>query len=150
MLKRELICDSGGAGKFRGGLGQEIVLVVDSAQPVQHSCMYDRTRFAPRGFLGGKDGMRGELFLSDGTSVPPKATYDLAPGTSVTLRLPGGGGYGNPLERDPERVAEDVRQDRVSVESARDEYGVEIDKDGRPVETSRNRSEITSSTEPDI
>jgi N-methylhydantoinase B len=135
MLKRELIQDSGGAGRFRGGLSQEMVLTVDSDLSAQHSCMYDRTRFAPRGFLGGQDGMRGELFLSDGTSVPPKATYDLASGDTVTLRLPGGGGYGNPHARDPQSVADDVRQGRVSRNIAREVYGVEIEADGEPSET---------------
>jgi N-methylhydantoinase B len=127
MLKRELIQDSGGAGEFRGGLSQEMVLTVDSDSSAQHSCMYDRTRFAPRGFLGGQDGMRGELYLSDGTAVPPKATYDLASGDTVTLRLPGGGGYGRADLRDPERVLEDVRQGRVSILSAKESYRVVID-----------------------
>jgi N-methylhydantoinase B len=105
--------------------------------------MYDRTQFAPRGFLGGKDGRPGELFLSDGTPVPPKATYDLEAGTSVTLKLPGGGGYGPPLERDPARVLEDVRQERVSRESAQRDYGVVIDETAMRVDlekTERCRS----------
>ncbi len=132
VLRRALIRDSGGPGKFRGGLSQEMELVVDSEHPAQHSCMYDRTRFAPRGFLGGGDGMPGELFLSDGTAIPPKATYNLEPGMSVTLRLPGGGGYGQAHERDPQRVAEDVRQDRVSPEAAHEDYGINITIGGRP------------------
>jgi N-methylhydantoinase B len=80
--------------------------------------------------------MRGELFLSDGTSVPPKATYDLASGDTVTLRLPGGGGYGNPHARNPQSVADDVRQGRVSRNIAREVYGVEIKAGGEPSETS--------------
>lgn len=144
MLKRELIQDSGGAGTFRGGLSQEMVLAVDSDLPAQHSCMYDRTRFAPRGFLGGKDGMAGELFLSNGTRVPPKATYDLPPGERVTLRLPGGAGYGDPFERDPQAVVEDVVQGRVSLERARSDYGVIVDPetitlDQQATEVARSR-----------
>lgn len=139
MLKRALIPDSGGAGRCRGGLSQEMVLAVDSDLPAQHSCMYDRTRFAPRGFLGGNDGMPGELFLSDGTKVAPKATYDLPAGMSVTLRLPGGGGYGPPEERDPARVAEDVRQGRVSVERAAADYGVAVDAETYEVEEEGTR-----------
>lgn len=126
MHRRALIPDSGGAGTFRGGLGQEMVLSVDSDHPALHSCMYDRTGYAPRGFLGGRDGRCGELFLSDGTVLPPKGRYDLQPGQSVTLRLPGGGGYGSPFERDPQRVLEDVVQERLSIEAARDSYGVAI------------------------
>ena len=143
MLKRELICDSGGAGRYRGGLSQEMVLTVDSSQPAQHSCMYDRTKFAPRGFLGGQDGAAGDLFLSDGTKIPPKATYDLAPGASVTLRLPGGGGYGDPHKREPDRVLEDVNQERVSQSAAESAYGVVIDAETGAIDetaTARRRS----------
>ena len=127
MHRRALITDSGGAGKFRGGLSQEMVLSVDSDTPALHSCMYDRTRCAARGFLGGKDGMTGELFLSDGTRLAPKGRYDLQPGQKVTLRLPGGGGFHTALERDPVAVLDDVIQERVSIDAARDHYGVVID-----------------------
>ena len=58
--------------------------------------------------------------------MPPKGRYDLQPGQSVTLRIPGGGGYGSPFERDPKRVLEDVVQERLSIEAARDSYGVAI------------------------
>lgn len=127
MHRRALIQDSGGAGQFRGGLSQEMVLSVDSDTPALHSCMYDRTQFAARGFLGGKDGMPGELFLSDGTQLMPKGRYDLQPGQTVTLRLPGGGGFYSPLARDPEAVWDDVLQERVSEAAARDLYGVVVD-----------------------
>ena len=131
MHKRALIPDSGGAGAFRGGLGQEMVLSVDSDHPALHSCMYDRTHYAPRGFLGGRDGMCGELFLSDGTRLPPKGRYELQPGQCVTLRIPGGGGYGSPFERDPQKVLKDVNQGRVSQAVARTDYGVAISADGQ-------------------
>ncbi|MDP6775544.1 MAG: hydantoinase B/oxoprolinase family protein, partial [Candidatus Latescibacteria bacterium] len=127
MLKRSLRPDSGGAGRYRGGLGQEMVLKMDSDRPVLHSCMYDRTRCPARGFLGGMDGAAGELVLSDGTRPHPKGKYEIQPGQTVTLRLPGGGGFYSPLERDPDKVFEDVRQGRVSEASAADVYGVVID-----------------------
>ena len=127
MLKRSLRPDSGGAGRLRGGLGQEMVLKMDSDRPVLHSCMYDRTRCPARGFLGGSDGAAGELVLSDGTRPHPKGKYQIQPGQTVTLRLPGGGGFYSPLERNPDLVVEDVRQGRVTVASARDVYGVVID-----------------------
>lgn len=127
MLKRGLRPDSGGAGEFRGGLSQEMVLRMDTDRPVLHSCMYDRTQCAARGFQGGRPGQVGELFCSDGTRPHPKGKYDLQPGESVTLRLPGGGGFGPPWERDPEAVLEDVRQERVSAESAEADYGVVVD-----------------------
>lgn len=127
MRRRSLRPDSGGAGKFRGGLGQEMVLELRTDKPVLHSCMYDRTRFPARGFLGGQDGAVGELFLSDGTSPHPKSKYLIRPGQQLTLRLPGGGGFHSPLSRDPARVLSDVRQGYVSLEKARDLYGVVID-----------------------
>lgn len=129
MLKRALRPDSGGAGRFRGGLGQEMVLRVDADSPVLHSCMYDRTRFPARGFQGGESGAPGELFLEDGTRLHPKGKYDLHPGQSVTLRLPGGGGYYPPAERAIEAVLDDVRQGRVSEKAARSEYGVVLSSD---------------------
>ena len=143
MLRRALRPDSGGAGRFRGGLGQEMVLAVDSGEPALHSPMYDRTRCAARGFAGGRDGAVGQMVLSDGTHLHPKRKYLLQPGQRVTLRLPGGGGYGPPFERDPRAVLEDVRQGRVSVEAARREYGVAVDVEGWSVdeeETGRLRS----------
>jgi N-methylhydantoinase B len=127
MRRRSLRPDSGGAGKFRGGLGQEMILELRTGKPVLHSCMYDRTRFPARGFLGGQDGAVGELFLSDGTSPHPKSKYLIRPGQQLTLRLPGGGGFHSPLSRDPARVLSDVRQGYVSLEKARDLYGVVID-----------------------
>lgn len=129
MLRRALRPDSGGAGKFRGGLGQEMVLMVDSGAPVLHSCMYDRTRFAARGFQGGRDGAPGELFLQDGARPHPKGKYELQPGQSVILKLPGGGGFFRPEERLLSMVLEDVRQGRVSREAALTEYRVVIKED---------------------
>ena len=127
IRKRALRPDSGGPGKFRGGLGQEMVLEVRSEGAALHSCMYDRTQHPARGFLGGMEGATGELFLADGTRPHPKGKYLLQPGQCVTLRLPGGGGFHAPAERDPERVLEDVRQGLVSAAAARQVYGVVVD-----------------------
>ena len=132
ILKRALRQDSGGAGKFRGGLGQEMVLQVDSDEPALHSCMYDRTHCPARGFHGGLGGQRGELFLSDGTRLHPKSKYLLQPGQTVTLRLPGGGGFLPPSQREREKVLEDVRQGRVSATAAEQIYGVTLQGDESP------------------
>ncbi|MEM7345212.1 MAG: hydantoinase B/oxoprolinase family protein [Chloroflexota bacterium] len=127
MHQRALRPDSGGAGKFRGGLGQEMILQARSPRAVVHSCMYDRTKFPARGFLGGQSGSPGEISLSDGTSPHPERKYLLEPDQIVTLRLPGGGGFYPPWERDPALVLSDVEQGFVSVEAALDQYGVVID-----------------------
>jgi N-methylhydantoinase B len=126
MERRALVPDSGGPGRHRGGLGQEMVLSVRTSEPVVHSAMYDRTKFPALGFAGGKDGGRGEFFLSDGTRPHPKAQYRLLPGQKVVLRLPGGGGFFPPLERDPESVRQDVLNGYVSLSAAHDEYGVAL------------------------
>ena len=129
MHKRELRPDSGGPGQFRGGLGQEMELEVTTGHPAVHSPMYDRTRFPARGFMGGKAGAVGDVELSDGRHPHPKTRYQLQPGQRVTLRLPGGGGFHHPFQRDPAAVLDDVRQGYVTLEAARTEYGVAIDPD---------------------
>jgi N-methylhydantoinase B len=128
MEKRALVPDSGGPGKHRGGLGQEMVLSVRTSEPVVHSAMYDRTKFPALGFTGGKDGGLGAFFLSDGTHPHPKAQYRLLPDQKVVLRLPGGGGFFSPLERDPELVRQDVRNGYVSLQAAREQYGVVLNE----------------------
>ena len=125
---RELIPDSGGPGKFRGGLGQRMVLKVRGGHSSQHSPMYDRIRFAAKGFAGGLDGAKGRIYLDDGTVVPhAKTKYILKPGQRVTLELPGGGGFYQPEERDPEMVREDVIDGLVSLAQAREVYRVALD-----------------------
>ncbi|HET9904992.1 MAG TPA: hydantoinase B/oxoprolinase family protein [Anaerolineales bacterium] len=128
MHKRELITDSGGAGKFRGGLGQEMVLEVLTGLPAIHSCMYDRTRFAANGYHGGLGGTLGEVVLSNGHHPHPKSRYIIQPRQTVTLRLPGGGGFYSAIERDPASVLEDVKQGYISVTAARETYGVVLDE----------------------
>jgi N-methylhydantoinase B len=123
---RELIQDSGGPGKFRGGLGQRMVLKVRSNEPVQHSPMYDRILFAAKGFKGGLPGRKGRIYLNDGTIPHAKTKYLLKPGQKVVLELPGGGGFYPPEERDVEMVLRDVIDGRVSLAQAREIYRVAI------------------------
>lgn len=127
MHRRELRPDSGGAGRFRGGLGQEMELEIITGASANHSCMYDRTGNPAQGLLGGAPGAPGEVRLSDGGRPHPKSHYVLQPGQHVILELPGGGGFGPPNERDPARVLADVRAGYVSVAAAEREYAVAID-----------------------
>jgi N-methylhydantoinase B len=128
MEQRVLVQDSGGPGRYRGGLGQEMVLSVRASESVVHSAMYDRTKFPALGFSSGKNGALGDFFLTDGTHPHPKAQYRLSPDKKVVLRLPGGGGFFSPLERDPELVRQDVLNGYISLQAARDEYGVALDE----------------------
>lgn len=150
MRKRALRPDSGGPGKFRGGLGQEMILQMNTDKPVLHSCMYDRTQFPARGFLGGEDGAPGELLLSDGMHPHPKRKYRLQPGQTLTLRLPGGGGFYPPWERNPAHVLNDVRQGLVSPEAALEQYGVVIDVEQWSVDeaaTAQRRAQFMATKE---
>ncbi|WP_050033168.1 hydantoinase B/oxoprolinase family protein [Halorubrum halophilum] len=89
---------SGGDGRHRGGLGLERSVRVETAATV--SLLTERRRHAPAGREGGEPGALGENLI-DGEPVPAKATVDVEPGTTVTILTPGGGGYGDPAERDP-------------------------------------------------
>ena len=123
--------DSGGVGKFRGGLGAVIETEFVRGEGTA-SIIGDRGKFPPRGFGGGGDGALCRIEFSRGGEryVSPHLTKDsnirLAPGDTVTVFTPGGGGYGNPMEREPELVLDDVRSGYVSLEAAREDYGVVI------------------------
>jgi N-methylhydantoinase B len=119
--------DTGGAGEFRGGLGLERSLVVESAATV--SLLTERRRHAPEGVAGGANGATGEN-LVDGEPVPAKTTVDVDAGTTVTVRTPGGGGFGDPADRDPDDVADDVADGKVTDASA-DDPGAEGAEEGR-------------------
>ncbi len=149
MHKRELVTDSGGAGRFRGGLGQEMELEVVTGYPAVHSPMYDRTVFPARGFMGGCPGAVGAVRTGDGRALHPKTRYTLAPGERVVLRLPGGGGFHPPYEREVESVLDDVLQGYVSKEAAEESYGVVIDAESWTVDvaaTERRRTTLRQRT----
>jgi N-methylhydantoinase B len=127
MECRELIPDSGGPGKYRGGLGQRMVLRIRGGYPCQHSPMYDRIYFPAKGFAGGFPGAKGRIYLDDGTVPHPKTKYMLKPNQRVTLELPGGGGFYPPAKRDPDSVRQDVLDGLVSIEQAKNAYCVVLD-----------------------
>jgi len=122
--------DSGGAGKFRGGLGVE--LVVRSHYPAAVNFNLERTKCAPWGLWGGKPGAVGEAWVESAAggsalSVKKQTRYPISSESRVVFLTAGGGGWGNPLARDPELVAADVREGYISAERAAD-YGVVLDE----------------------
>jgi N-methylhydantoinase B len=131
IRRKELRPDSGGPGRFRGGLGQTIEVEVPTGEPFVVSSLSDRMRFAAQGYLGGKAGARGGFRTSLGTRPNPKLSLSLPAGTGFTLELPGGGGFFDPHERDPEAVAYDVSEGLVSRRSAERDYGVIVTRSGR-------------------
>ncbi|HXF57350.1 MAG TPA: hydantoinase B/oxoprolinase family protein [Actinomycetota bacterium] len=137
--RKELRRDSGGPGRFRGGLGQAIEVEVRTGEPFVVSSLSDRMRFAAQGYLGGKPGARGGFRTSLGTRPNVKLSQRLPAGTRFTLELPGGGGFHDPLTRDPEAVARDVAEGFVSPRAAEREYGVRVSPTGRVLGLTRER-----------
>jgi N-methylhydantoinase B len=124
MRRRQLWPDSGGAGTWRGGLGQLTEFTNRAEGPWSASCIVDRTKYPAPGLHQGKPGAAGELMLDDGALANPKQQIQLQSRQVVHLNTPGGGGYGDPLMRPPERVRQDVIAGYVTPETARQEYGV--------------------------
>ncbi len=131
MEKRGLLCDSGGPGKMKGGLGREVVFRIPDdeyapSSPTAIGIQGGRFRYAADGLLGGKPGAKSK-FLINGVPKDSGALNFANPGDVITFYNPGGGGYGDPLERDPELVESDVINGYVSLEKAKEDYGVIID-----------------------
>jgi N-methylhydantoinase B len=99
--------DSGGPGRHRGGLGQEILLESHSPTPIAVSFLAERTIFPAFGIEGGQDGAPGVLKIN-GKQVDPKRQYVLKAGDTVSMSTPGGGGHGDPRERSEAARARDV------------------------------------------
>ncbi|MBW2094370.1 MAG: hydantoinase B/oxoprolinase family protein [Deltaproteobacteria bacterium] len=132
MIERyEFIPDSGGAGKYRGGLS--LVRDIRFLTDVTWARYSDRQKFKPQGLFGGKEGSKGSLILNPGTSsqkkCKSKGVDQLKAGDVLSIRLPGSGGYGPPEERDPEMVRWDVLNGKVSIESANEQYKVFFDEE---------------------
>jgi N-methylhydantoinase B len=129
VRRKEYRTDSGGAGRYRGGLGQvmEVVTLDDAAFAI--SANYDRVVYPARGRNGGKDGKPGVLSLGSGTMLKSKGQQTIPKTEAVIIEMPGGGGLGDPFERDPMKVAEDVDLGLVSREAAERDYGVMLRDD---------------------
>ena len=127
VRRKELRCDSGGPGKFRGGLGQEVHLGVHSDAPWYFTSMFDRIEIPPKGIYGGLPGAAGASYLDDGAPFEAKGKYEISQDRTLIMKLPGAGGSGDPHERDPALVLEDVLNNLVSIEQAETAYGVVID-----------------------
>ncbi|MBT3332335.1 MAG: hydantoinase B/oxoprolinase family protein [Rhodospirillaceae bacterium] len=106
---KALLPNSGGAGEFRGGLGQEVVIRNDSGHLMTVFCMANRTEFPPLGLMGGAPGQAREHRVNDVT-VDPKGHYELAPGDRITLIEAGGGGFGDPKDRAQTAINADLAE----------------------------------------
>jgi N-methylhydantoinase B len=142
FYRREFRDGSGGPGQFRGGLGQIIELGGAGATPLALLCNFERVRHPARGRSGGRPGAAGVVTLRSGRPIRPKGRQTVPPRDAICLQLPGGGGFGDPRARAPERVREDVLDGLITAEAARRDYGVAISADGEidVAETERLRA----------
>lgn len=137
--EKSLRPDSGGAGRFRGGCGQRVVLSFLAEAPVAVAMRMDRIQFPPQGYHGGQSGATGLILLNEETPLHPKRKFFLQQGDRVRFHTPGGGGLFAPESRDPQCVLEDVRNGIVSREAAEQTYRVAIKKDRWEVDVERTR-----------
>ena len=114
VWRKEIRPGSGGAGRFRGGLGQVIEVAPADGYLFEFSAMFDRVDNPARGRAGGLDGASGAVRLDDGTPFGSKGKQTVPAGRRLILELPGGGGFGDPAERDPAAAANDLAQGYVS------------------------------------
>ncbi len=143
-----LRADSGGAGRHRGGLG--VRQAVRLRTPASFNIQMERTQCPPWGLEGGKAGLPNRVSIrrADGTLIEPEngklASVPMQEGDTYVIESGGGGGFGDPTLREPERVLADVRAGYVSRESAERDYGVVLSADGSAVDeaaTARRRAE---------
>ena len=125
VARYELREDSGGAGEFRGGLGIRRDITVRD-HTATFSLLADRHTHHPYGLLGGTAGSSGSAVSispnGDTKRLPQKSTHKLDSGTTVSIRTPGAGGYGDPSDRSKAAIEQDLRSEKVSIEQARESY----------------------------
>jgi len=119
--------DTGGAGEFRGGLGLRRDIQVRDHEAT-FSLLAERHRSRPYGLSGGDPGATGGAVLNpddDPEELAPKSTHELPPGSVVSVRTPGGGGYGDSSDRDAGALARDLRLGKITPERLRSVYGID-------------------------
>jgi N-methylhydantoinase B len=155
VSRLSLIEDSEGPGKFRGGLGMRRDYHFPD-DPATFTVLSDRDIAGPQGIFGGLDGRKAYYILNpddpnqESSELTSKCVVELKPGDTVSFQTPGGGGYGSPLERDPDAVLKDVVGGKINRQRAREFYGVVVDEGSDSVNTSATtaaRSQMTSSRE---
>jgi N-methylhydantoinase B len=128
--RREFREGSGGAGEYRGGLGQVIELGGADHTPIAMLCNFERVKNPARGRDGGQEGAAGGVSLVSGRPIGAKGRQSVPGGDFIRLETPGGGGFGDPARRDPDQVAADVADGLISREAAKQQYRVALATDG--------------------
>ena len=127
----ELVPDSGGAGRYRGGLG--VRREVRALVPIDLAVRAERQTLVPQGFFGGLNGSPGRWILTRANDKVEilncrQAGIKMQPDDVLTTITPGGGGYGLPAERDPALIAQDLLNGEISMGKAKKDYGTAVDK----------------------
>ncbi len=125
IWRKELRPDSGGAGQYRGGLGQFMEVGAQEGHEFDFQAMFDRVDFPARGRQGGAEGAPTTIARSDGAAMRGKGKQFVPHGARVMLAFPGGAGYGAVADRDPALVRRDLVRGYVTPEAAQTEYGME-------------------------
>lgn len=142
--ERSIIADSGGPGKRRGGLGKLETFRIPDDQfaplgPVNLGIQAGRFRYPAEGLSNGERGVKAE-FSVNGKAGNPYGLTRLNPGDVLTMGAAGGGGFGDPLTREPEAVLKDVIDGYVSIDAARRHYGVAIEADTWQIDVSATQA----------
>lgn len=124
IWRKELRPDSGGAGKYRGGLGQYMEIGATVGHEFDFSAMFDRLDHPAHGRNGGLDGGETQIALDDGTKMRGKGRQTVPAGRRVMLAFPGGGGYGKPADRNLDHIRRDIALGYISREIAKRDYGL--------------------------
>ncbi|MEM4383382.1 MAG: hydantoinase B/oxoprolinase family protein [Candidatus Caldarchaeum sp.] len=124
----ELVPDSGGAGRFRGGLSTESIIVNLSHYPVAMAVTSNRMRYPAQGYFGGGNGRLHEVYINE-KRILQKGIYQLNRGDKLKIITASGGGIGNPRERSPQKLLDDLINGYITLSAAKEVYGVEIRED---------------------
>jgi N-methylhydantoinase B len=128
IWRKELRQNSGGPGKYRGGLGQTMILGNREAAEFAIFATFDRVHNPARGRSGGRPGATGSIELESGSKLRGMGRQIIPIGDRLIINMPGGGGFGNPKDRDQKEVLEDFKMGLISRDAAKSDYGVIVDK----------------------
>jgi len=116
--EKEFIPDSAGQGEYRGGFGARHRFRIVSSGPIKLAPLVDKMKFPAKGIMGGKPGSLLKMWVDPPKNLPAKDYSFLEPGNTITIELPGGGGYGNPENRKSELIEKDIKAGLVSANSS--------------------------------
>jgi N-methylhydantoinase B len=132
IWRKEFRQNSGGPGRYRGGLGQVMEIENREEVPFGIFATFERVHYPPRGRAGGSSGAKGRISLAKEKRDLRNKGFQIIPaGERLVIEMPGGGGIGVAFERDPSAVAADVKAGFITIEAASTDYGVVVRDDGQ-------------------